>query len=227
MNLEQVKFELERLKSASHKEFLEKLVPDSRTILGIKTKSLRDLAKRIYDNDYPEFLDTNDFAYYELMILQALVIGYIKDDIDLALRYFNQFVPHINDWAVCDTLCSSFVIAKKEQQKVWDFIITYQHLRQPFIVRTLVVMLLCHYLNDQYIDEVLKILDSIQLDNYYTKMGIAWALATVMIKYRDKCFYYLKHSTLDKWTYNKAIQKMLESYRIDDKDKAILRTMKK
>ena len=34
-------------------------------------------------------------------------------------------------------------------------------------------------------------------------------------------------NTLDDWTYNKAIQKMLESYRVSDKDKDMLRGMKR
>ncbi len=38
---------------------------------------------------------------------------------------------------------------------------------------------------------------------------------------------YLKHSTLDNWTYNKALQKTIESFRVDKDTKDILREMKK
>ena len=38
---------------------------------------------------------------------------------------------------------------------------------------------------------------------------------------------YLKKSKIDNWTYNKAIQKAIESYRISDSQKNFLRKLKK
>ena len=38
---------------------------------------------------------------------------------------------------------------------------------------------------------------------------------------------YLKDNRLDDWTYNKAIQKITESYRVDKETKTILRGMKR
>ena len=87
--------------------------------------------------------------------------------------------------------------------------------------------MLSHYLNDEYIDEVFKILDVLYKETYFSKMGIAWALATCMAKYPEKTFEYLKTSSLDKWTYNKALQKMIESFRVKESDKLIIKTMKK
>ena len=60
-------------------------------------------------------------------------------------------------------------------------------------------------------------------------MGVAWAIATAFAKQREKTFDYIKegNNTLDDFTYNKAIQKMLESFRVSDTDKAMLRKMKR
>ena len=38
---------------------------------------------------------------------------------------------------------------------------------------------------------------------------------------------YLNNNSLEDFTYNKAIQKIIESYRVDDKTKEKLRKMKK
>ena len=38
---------------------------------------------------------------------------------------------------------------------------------------------------------------------------------------------YLKNNALDDFTYNKALQKIIESYRITKEDKEIIRNMKK
>ena len=58
-------------------------------------------------------------------------------------------------------------------------------------------------------------------------MAVAWGLATAMAKQREKTYAYLLDNHLDDWTYNKAITKMLESYRISDEDKVMLRKMKR
>ena len=78
-----------------------------------------------------------------------------------------------------------------------------------------------------YDDEVIEVLDKLNRPTYMAKMGIAWAYATIMAKYSEKMFNYLPNSSLDDWTYNKMISKMLESFRVDEKDKERLRTMKR
>ena len=60
-----------------------------------------------------------------------------------------------------------------------------------------------------------------------SKMGIAWAFATVMAKYEDKMFVYLNNSSLDKWTYNTALSKMKESFRVSDYAKERLKYMRR
>ena len=52
-----------------------------------------------------------------------------------------------------------------------------------------------------------------------SKGVIAWAFATIMAKYEDKMFIYLEKSSLDDWTYNKALTKMKESFRVSEKAK--------
>ena len=58
-------------------------------------------------------------------------------------------------------------------------------------------------------------------------MAIAWAISICLIKYYDKTIKYLKKAKLDDWTYNKSLQKAIESYRISDEQKEYLRKMKK
>ena len=58
-------------------------------------------------------------------------------------------------------------------------------------------------------------------------MGIAWAVATAMAKYEDKMLKYLEVSSLDDWTYNKALCKMRESFRVSDRVKEITKTLRR
>ena len=93
--------------------------------------------------------------------------------------------------------------------------------------RVISVMLLSHFLNETYIDRVFELLDHIYKETYFSKMGVAWALATAMGKFPEETFKYLKKNSLDTWTYNKALQKMIESFRVKESDKLIIKTMKK
>ena len=58
-------------------------------------------------------------------------------------------------------------------------------------------------------------------DKYYSQMGVAWAIATIMGKYPQKCLKFLKSKNckLNKTTYKKTLQKIKESFRVSDEIK--------
>lgn len=212
MNIKSIKKELNKIK---------------RTTFGISIPELRKFAKQIANGDYKSFIENNDFSSYELKLLHAFVLGYIKSDIQILLKYFEDFIPQVNDWAVNDSLCQNFKIARKYPEKVWEFLIRYKNSKKEFESRIVSVMLLSHYLNDEYINRVIKVLDELKTDDYYSQMGVAWAVATIMGKYPNKCLEYLKSDNckLDKITYNKALQKIRESFRVSEGIKKTTKTM--
>ena len=197
-----------------------------RTKFGISIPELRKFAKTIAKDKYKEFIEKNDYSTYELKLLHAFLIGYIKDDINTLLKYFENFIPYVDDWAINDSLCQNFKIARKYQEIVWDFLMQYKNSKKEFESRIVSVILLSHYLNDKYIDKVFEVLDSLNTDNYYSQMGVAWAFATIMGKYPQKCLNYLKSSKckLDKITYKKTLQKIRESLKISNETKELIKT---
>ena len=62
---------------------------------------------------------------------------------------------------------------------------------------------------------------------YYVQMAMAWAICEALVQYYDKTLCYLENADLDKFTYNKALQKAMESYRISDNKKQLLKKKKK
>lgn len=197
-----------------------------RTSFGISIPELRKYAKKISKN-YKEFAKINDNSTFELRLLHAFTLGYAKDDITTLLIYFEKFMPFVDDWAVNDSLCQNFRIARKYQKEVWDFLMKYKASKKEFESRIVAVVLLSHYLNDEYIDRVIKVLDSLNTDDYYSQMGVAWALATVMGFYPEKCLDYLKskNCNLDETTLKKTKQKIRESFRVDEKIKQIVKNI--
>ena len=214
MNIEDIKREIKQIKV---------------TKFGISIPELKKFAKKIAKDNYKYFLDNNDFEIYELRLLHAFVLGYAKDDIGVLLKYFDDFVVYVEDWAVNDSLCQSFKIARKYQDNVWEYLMKYQNTTKEFESRIVSVMLLSHYLNDEYIDRVFKVLDRLNADDYYSQMGIAWAVATIMGKYPKMCLKYLSSEEchLNVSTYNKSIQKIRESLKVSIEIKEIVKNMKK
>ena len=120
-------------------------------------------------------------------------------------------------------------IVEKYKDVFLEFLLSYAKIDDEYKQRVVAVMLMTYYLTDEYVDMTLKVIDSLKNEKYYCKMAVAWAIATAWAKQREKTYIYSLdgNNTLDDWTYNKAIQKMLESYRVSDVDKAMLRGMKR
>ena len=88
-----------------------------------------------------------------------------------------------------------------------------------------VVNLMSSYLDEQHIDDVFAALSTVVCyGHYYVDM------ATAAAKCRDKTFAYLHgdgRKVLNVFTYNKALQKMRDSYRISEIDKALTYQLKR
>lgn len=217
--------------SGNNVKFSESIIPNASKIYGVRISELRKLAKKIAKEDHQKFLQENPMDSYEMEMLHGMVIGYAKDEIGNLLSYIEAFIPKIHDWSVNDTLCQTFKICRKYLKETWDFLMKYRESENEFEIRVVSVMLMSHFLVDEYIDEVIKVLDSyiIKEDQYYAKMGVAWAIATIMAKYPEKCLEYLENpnNNLDDWTYNKSIQKMRESFRVSKEIKEYIVKLKK
>ena len=211
------------LKDEKYREFNSKLLPNIDNVLGVRVPDLRKLAKELAKGNWQNYKDN---LYYEEIMIQGLVIGYANLEPEKRLEFLREFVPKIDNWGTCDIVCSNLKFIKQNKELVWEFIQPYLNSDKEFEIRFGVVILLNYFIEDEYIDRVLLILDKIKHDGYYAKMAIAWALSVCFVKYWDKTFEYFKTSNLEKWTYNKTIQKTCESYRISDKNKNILRNLK-
>jgi 3-methyladenine DNA glycosylase AlkD len=207
-------------------QMLKHHVPNRKPFYGIPIPKLNDLAKVISKSDSIVFLESNDCSIYELEILQANVIGHLKD-IDQAMFYFKKFATIAKEWSTVDTLCQRFVIAKKYPSQMFTLLESYAAIQDEYIQRMVAVMILCHYLNDTYIDQALQLLITLKHEGYYTKMAVAWALATMMIHYSDKVIPLFESNSLDPWTHQKAIQKTVESFRVSDALKSKMKSLRR
>ena len=227
MKLE-IEKELLNMQDKKYKEFQKGICPGVEEIIGIRIPILRSYAKELLKRyDFKYLMENIPSNYYEEIMLQGMLIGQAKLDFNEIIKYVEDFIPKIDNWAVCDTFCTGLKITKKHKEEMWNFIQKYIKSDKEFHIRFGIVMILSYYIDEDYLYKDFKIFDSIKSDKYYVQMAVAWAISFCLIKFYDKTIEYLKNSKIDKFTYNKSIQKAIESYRITKEQKEFLRTLKK
>ncbi|GMG76782.1 DNA alkylation repair protein [Priestia megaterium] len=210
-----------------YQKFSAALIPNINNVLGVRLPELRKIAKKIVKGDWRTYLETAKDEYFEEIMLQGMVIGYVKTDIEELLLYVASFVPKIDNWSVCDSFCTGLKCAKENKERVWEFLQPYLSSKKEYEIRFGVVMLLNFYIETEYIERVLNLLDRVKHEGFYAKMAVAWAVSICYVKLPDSTMEYLRNNTLDDFTYNKALQKITESNRVDKETKSLIRSMKR
>lgn len=221
---------LERLRAKQdpkYRDFHSGLCPGTANILGVRVPDQRKLAMEIARGNYQEFLREARGEFYEELSVEGLVIATARMSFPERLELLRRFVPRINNWATCDTVCASLWFRPDELEKGWEFITQYRGSRREFELRFMFVMMLDHFLRDEYIERVLAEVAAVRSESYYVKMAQAWLVAEVFIKFRELGLEFLRGDNLLPWTQNKAIQKIRESYRVSDTDKELVKSLKK
>lgn len=228
MNNKEIREKIEELSDKKYKEFHTSLCPDTIEIIGVRVPVLREFAKEIVkDEDIEKYLNNAEDNSYEEILLQGMVLGLWKTDINTFIKYLEKFIPKINSWAVCDVSVAGFKIIKKNRKIIWEFLKKYLKSHKEYELRFAIVTLLDFFITEEYIDDVLEILNNIKNEAYYVKMAVAWTLQVCFVKFQERTMKLLKNNNIDDWTYNKALQKIIESYRVDDETKKKIRKMKR
>lgn len=208
--------------------FVEKLTPGAQDVLGVRVPQLRLIAKELMAADWRGYLASGRHDYHEYDMLSAIIIANAKCGLDERFELASQFLPHMNNWCVTDTIGMGFKCARKHQAECWSFIEQFFMAEHEFTRRFPIVVMLSCYLNDEYIDRVLKALLAIGDDRYYVRMALAWAYSGTFIKHAEKAMPIFEHGLIkDSWVHNKAIQKSLESFRVSDDVKQHLRALRR
>ncbi len=210
---------------SSYAEFHRKICPNAGEVIGVRLPALRKLAREIVREDWRAFL-SEPAEYYEEILLQGLVIGYAKCPLAERMDLIAGFVPGIQNWAVCDSFCTSLKSAEKESETFWTFLQPYLAAEQEFSVRFGVVMLLDYYVRKpEWCMKVVEKVLALTHEGYYVKMAVAWTLAEAVIHFPQVVPEYLTAHFPEPETCKMMVRKLLDSRRVSDADKEMWRKM--
>lgn len=193
--------------------------------IGVRVPNVRKIAKQlIKDNEHILFLNELPHKYFDENMLHSILLSYTKD-YKQCINYIDKFLPYIDNWAVCDSLSPKCFNNNKED--VIKHVKKYIKSKHTFTCRFAIKTLMTYYLNDDFLVEYHKMVCAVKIRDYYINMMQAWYFATALAYRWQDTIIYLENNELDIWTHNKTIQKAIESYRITDKQKQYLKTLKR
>lgn len=218
---------LQALADDDYRRFSSRLLPGVDNLLGVRLPRLREMARALAREAGATALSglLSDETFEEVM-LQGMVIGYLDLPIAERLSRIAAFVPKIDNWSVCDSFCAGLRFQKADEAQVFAFLAPYLRHERTFFVRFGAVMLLDHFIDDAHIDETIARLCAVRHEAYYAKMAVAWALSVCFIRYPARTMPVFLDDRLDGETRGKAIQKIIESRRVDLPSKQALRALK-
>ena len=102
--------------------------------------------------------------YYEETVIWGLMLDYMKIPLDERLGLFGKFIPNIDNWAVCDTVCCAAKWAGNrgtDKNRLWDFLGKLRDSDREFEVRFATIMTMCYFLEPEWLPGVFKETDRI------------------------------------------------------------------
>ena len=209
------------------------VLPPTR-VLGLRVGDMRrvakDLAKSADALEYIErfaqaFKQNRSALRYEEVMVWGMMINAVKCTDEERIRLLRNFVPAIDNWAVCDTYCSDAKWMKKlPKDKLWRLLEPYFDSVREFDVRFAVVIAMWYLLEEKDLEKIFAHLEQINfsaiqseynmpLSAYYAKMSVAWLLATALAKYPEQTREFVRKQTLPEDVIKLYVRKARESFR--------------
>ena len=175
----------------------------------------------------------NESLCYEETVIWGYLINLEKCSLDERLAMLGRYVPVLDNWAVCDSYCAHAKwMVRADKATLWAF------LERWFEVRFAVVVAMCYFLGEEWLDKVFERINWLDFgrikskyktvkgkpkvaqqgtvqgaEPYYVRMGVAWLLATALAKFPDATRVFIRSSNLPADVVKLYIRKARESFR--------------
>ena len=175
----------------------------------------------------------------EETVIWGYLINLAKCPLDERLAMLGRYVPVLDNWAVCDSYCAHAKwMVRADKAFLWAFLERWFDSKSEFEVRFAVVVAMCYFLNEEWLDKVFERINRLDLgcikskyktvkgkpkvaqqgtvqgtEPYYVRMGVAWLLATALAKFPDQTRAFVRSSNLPEDVVKLYIRKARESFR--------------
>ena len=176
---------------------------------------------------------------YEETVIWGYLINLEKCSLAERLAMLGRYVPVLDNWAVCDSYCAHAKwMARADKEDLWAFLERWFDSEREFEVRFAVVVAMCYFLNEEWLNKVFKRINGLDFgrikskyntvkgkpkvaqqgtvqgaEPYYVRMGVAWLLATALAKFPDATRAFVRLSNLPADVIKLYIRKARESSR--------------
>ena len=201
-------------------DFQRKLIFTEREISGVRTPTLRKIAKECASCVKEIFSFPNE--YYEVVFIKLTIVSAME--YPEFLEYLPECVKLIDCWALCDSFKAKCI--KTHKKEVLPMLEEVFSRGGEYDQRYPLVVFLSEYMESEYLSLIESYMRRADTSKYYVYMAVAWLLAEILVKHFEYGEKLLKEHVIDAKTHNKAIQKAIESYRLTSEQKEYLRSLK-
>ena len=193
--------ELKKLADGSYRDFHLRLIPgvDEDRVLGVRVPAVRALAKRMSDEEKRDFLHSLPHRFYDEDMLHSVILSGVRDFATAAARV-KEFLPFVDNWAVCDALAPKAFGRAGESDRVRGF--AYECMDSPhlYTARFGVNCMRMYFLDEAFTPDVTE---------------RRW----------DETLPYFERGALAREVHVKAVRKAVESFRVPEERKRLLRAL--
>lgn len=213
------------LADQDYKVFSSRITNTKYEILGIRVPILRNVVKKLSKTNINSFLSCVNSENFEVLFIEGLLLTYLPfEDIKERLKLYTY---KIDNWAITDMVSNSLKINDKNKKEYFKLIKTFINDKYEFTKRFGIVTLLSHFVLEDYLDYIFKIIKNNKSNDYYVNMAYAWLLCECFIKFRDKTLIFIEENELNTFVLRKGISKINDSYRVSIEDKMYLKKLLK
>lgn len=187
-------------------------VPEHRRIMKLISKTNWDIA------EFKGYSDTLDWYYFNISLLR-------EENFVSSMEFIDNNLDYFTSWYRADGTLNFLKKKNMGFELLYFYSNKYIKDKREFVIRFGYLLFFLLKMDDIEIGKIEKLL--MDSDFYYVQMVEAWLICEMVVRNNKAGFQVLKRSKLKYSILGKAIQKCLDSFRIDDKLKLEIKKLRK
>lgn len=225
MEKEQIKEELAKLADEECRtKLLLNYPPKAKSVIGVPQLNINELARMLsHEVNWEELCDSLIAGdSFDEMLLGAAIMSSAPQQPKAYFAKIASFVQNMDSPQICDAACTCFALAKERPLEMLEFLQPYLESQRDLDQRFAFVMLLDYFVNTDYIDDLLSRYSVAIPVGPMAEEGMAWGYQICYNAYPKKTFAILENLKMDKDMFNRILDKIACSKRLQPADRQAL-----